>query len=150
MQYPHWRGDRGRSGGQRVIHVLPTGVWRGLVKAPCIIVEGTVHGDLHAGEKVEFGECAVINGDVTTPIWRSRPVASSTERSKAAPVAGLISRKNAKKTEFLPLIFAGQRIKCSFARAKRQQMFPVGFPRAVFALSFSCFHYHDFVTYPET
>lgn len=57
-------GDLAVSG---VIHVLPTGVCRGSVKAPCIIVQGKVDGDLHAGEKIEFGDSAVINGDVTTP-----------------------------------------------------------------------------------
>ena len=47
------------------VSITRSGVWRGTLKARCVIVAGTVEGDIEAAGRVEIGETARITGTVT-------------------------------------------------------------------------------------
>lgn len=50
-----------------VFQILEGGRCTGDVKAACVIVSGIVDGELHAEEKIELRQTAIVNGDIQSP-----------------------------------------------------------------------------------
>lgn len=57
-------GDVQAEDDSGVVTLGEGGVIRGQVKAPCIKLNGTVHGDVYASEAVELAEKARVNGNI--------------------------------------------------------------------------------------
>ena len=47
-----------------MLTISPQGVVEGMVDLPRVIVNGEVHGDIHASDKVELGATARVSGNV--------------------------------------------------------------------------------------
>ena len=51
-------------GAQAILTLSEEGVIEGTVKVPTMVLNGTVHGDVHARERIELAAKARVDGDV--------------------------------------------------------------------------------------
>ncbi len=59
---------KGESDACRVVLITETGCWDGKLVADIVIVEGTVNGDIVAGEKIELLSGSKITGNLSCPV----------------------------------------------------------------------------------
>jgi len=59
---------KGESDACRVVFITKTGSWDGKLVADIVIVEGTVNGDIVAGEKIELLSGSKITGNLSCPV----------------------------------------------------------------------------------
>ena len=59
---------KGESDACRVVVITETGCWDGKLVADIVIVEGTVNGDIVAGEKIELLSGSKITGNLSCPV----------------------------------------------------------------------------------
>jgi cytoskeletal protein CcmA (bactofilin family) len=59
---------KGESDACRVVLITETGCWDGKLVADIVIVEGTVNGDIVAGEKIELLSGSKIIGNLSCPV----------------------------------------------------------------------------------
>lgn len=52
------------AGKEAFVRILQNGRVEGEIKAPVVVINGSVCGDVYAGEKVELAAQAVVDGDV--------------------------------------------------------------------------------------
>ncbi|MCK5721405.1 MAG: polymer-forming cytoskeletal protein [Gammaproteobacteria bacterium] len=58
----------GESDACKVVLITETGCWDGKLVADIVIVEGTVNGDIVAGEKIELLSGSKITGNLSCPV----------------------------------------------------------------------------------
>jgi len=56
--------DAASDDAEACVRIRDTGVVIGQVKAPVVIVSGSVEGDIYAARQVELASLAVVNGDI--------------------------------------------------------------------------------------
>ena len=77
-------------GAMATVTVAPRGVVEGEVRAPVVVIQGRVKGDVHASERLELGAGAKVEGNLHYAVIEMAAGASITGNLVHVPPAGAV------------------------------------------------------------